>query len=76
MFVFWYCHKRGRETRLARADAEKDGAADEEDDNDDEIEVENSDEDDVAAEDLEKTLQQPDPAQVPLPEGGKGREAV
>ncbi len=26
LFVFWYCHKRGKETRLARAEGEKSAA--------------------------------------------------
>ena len=85
MFVFWYCHKRGKEVRLAREAAE--GQEGEED----VLEVEDSDEDDAeeAEEpqmDLEKlekdvdekadVLNQPDPPEVPLPEQGteKGAE--
>ncbi|KAK6441443.1 hypothetical protein LTR95_002324 [Oleoguttula sp. CCFEE 5521] len=42
MFVFWYCHKRGKEVRLAKEQAalkEGDGASDVAEDDDDEIEV-------------------------------------
>lgn len=93
MFVFWYCHKRGRETRLAKASTavegeskDVDGANDEDDDDD--IEDEYSDEDaaekdasadEIAggvAKDLLETLEQPNPADIPLPEGSKGKEAV
>lgn len=66
MFVFWYCHKRGRETRLAK-EAEVSTTAD---DDDDDIEVSDSDEnedDNATARNLEATLNQPDPAQVALP---------
>ncbi|KAK4495793.1 hypothetical protein PRZ48_013061 [Zasmidium cellare] len=90
MFVFWYCHKRGRETRLAK-DAEgeaQEGEAKEagEDEDDDDIEVEYTDEEaaeeDAAAEeiaegvakDLEETLQQPAPSEVPLPSSSQGQE--
>lgn len=41
MFVFWYCHKRGREVRLAREAAEAEG------EEGDVLEVETSDEDDA-----------------------------
>jgi hypothetical protein len=63
MFVFWYCHKRGREARLAKtSEGEKDGA-----DDDDNIEVESTDEEDVSKS-TEELLNQPDPVSVPLPE--------
>ncbi|KAI5360797.1 hypothetical protein Slin15195_G087130 [Septoria linicola] len=65
MFVFWYCHKRGKEVRLANESASSSQII-EEDDGD--VEVSGSDnEDDAAQAELEKTLNQPDPAQVPLP---------
>lgn len=93
MFVFWYCHKRGKETRLAKAaegEAQeieaKDG--DEDADDGDDIEVEYTDEEagdeDAAAEkiaegvakDIQETLQQPEPAEVPLPDASKGKETA
>ena len=40
MFVFWYCHKRGREVRLAREAEEGQGDGEDED----ALEVEVSDE--------------------------------
>lgn len=81
MFVFWYCHKRGREVRLAR-EAEE-GQEDGEDD--DALEVEVSDEEDEKVaqevEELEKeieekanVLDQPDPTQVPLPDQDQGEK--
>lgn len=93
MFVFWYCHKRGKETRLAKAaegEAQEGEAKDggEDADDGDDIEVDDTDEDtpddnaaaeksaDGAAKDLEDTLQQPEPADVPLPDNDKGKEAV
>ncbi|KAI7605275.1 hypothetical protein KC346_g11099, partial [Hortaea werneckii] len=71
MFVFWYCHKRGRETRLAReADAEKEGKGYEEDRS-----AEVSDEESGQPSSDEKTrnekdgvLNQSEPSQVPLPD--------
>lgn len=97
MFVFWYCHKRGKETRLQRVEAEASSSAQqEESDYDssmdesqiltpDSIEVDTStldakveksadaDESTQAAQDI---LDQPEPAEVPLPEttGEKGKE--
>ncbi|CAK4034647.1 Hypothetical predicted protein [Lecanosticta acicola] len=83
MFVFWYCHKRGKEVRLAKAvEAEKAGGTDgrveevDDDDEDDDEEIEATDDDDaedgevdegIAAE-IEKNLNQPQPSEVPLPE--------
>lgn len=93
MFVFWYCHKRGKEIRLAKA-AEgeiQEGEAkegDEEADDDGDIEVEDTDEEagdeqaaaeeiaEGVAKDLEETLQQPEPTEVPLPDGSKGKETA
>ncbi|KAM3421615.1 hypothetical protein BST61_g2002 [Cercospora zeina] len=76
MFVFWYCHKRGKEVRLANESASSSQIL--EDDANADIEVsESSDSEEeekaaAAAEaathaQIEKTLDQPDPAQVPLP---------
>ncbi|RMY70160.1 hypothetical protein D0863_05982 [Hortaea werneckii] len=69
MFVFWYCHKRGREVRLAReADAEKEGEGYEEGRS-----VEVSDEETDQSSSDEKTrnekdgvLNQSQPSQAPL----------
>lgn len=90
MFVFWYCHKRGKEVRLAREAEGKAVEAGEE--GEEEVEVsDTADEDEVEemVEELEKAdsqgldekadvLNQPAPAEVPLPEGetkGDGEEA-
>jgi hypothetical protein len=66
LFVFWYCHKRGRQVRLekeaAAAQAIKAGESGESDA--DASDVEMDDEDRVA---LEAALRHPHPAQVPLP---------
>ena len=64
MFVFWYCHKRGKEVRLAREGAapSSDGAADQKaeegEDDDDDIEVTDSEdgEDGGAAEELAEKI--------------------
>lgn len=50
MFVFWYCHKRGKETRLAREEA---ASANAEAEYDDDMESDVTDED--MPEDEEKT---------------------
>jgi len=75
MFVFYYCHKRGKEVRLEKemaastASVEADGVADEEDsftaedDDDDDV----SDEVDADDEKWQARLEQSEPAQVPLP---------
>ena len=57
MFVFWYCHKRGKEVRLAREAAE--GQEGEEDI----LEVEDSDEDD--AEKVEGSDEEAEEAEEP-----------
>jgi hypothetical protein len=46
MFVFWYCHKRGKEVRLAAQDQEKGGDGVVED-GDGELEIEVTDEEEV-----------------------------
>jgi hypothetical protein len=79
MFVFWYCHKRGREVRLAK-EAEAEGVEGE-----DVLEVEVTDEEDEELEkevaELEKeieekvdVLNQPDPPEVPLPAESPGKK--
>jgi hypothetical protein len=79
MFVFWYCHKRGREVRLAK-EAEAEGAEGE-----DVLEVEVTDEEDEELEEevaeLEKeieekadALDQPDPTEAPVSEQGQGEK--
>lgn len=69
MFVFWYCHKRGRESRLAKeSEGEKSGSQADGADDDDVIEVESTDEEDDYAKKTEALLDQADPASVPLPE--------
>jgi hypothetical protein len=83
MFVFWYCHKRGREVRLAREAEEGQG----DDENEDALDVEVSDEEDERVaqevEELEKeieekanVLDQPDPTRVPLPDHDQGEKAA
>ena len=78
MFVFWYCHKRGREVRLAK-EAEAEGVEG------DVWEVEVTDEEDEGLEEdvaeLEKeieekadALNQPNPAEVSLPEQSQGEK--
>jgi hypothetical protein len=65
LFVFWYCHKRGKETRLEReslaAQGEVDSDADQtSSDLDESIVLEKDTE-------AQKILNQPPPASVPLP---------
>lgn len=71
MFVFWYCHKRGREVRLAReADAEKEGEVYEEG-RSAEVSDEESDQfssDDKMQSEKDDVLNQSEPSQVPLPD--------
>jgi hypothetical protein len=78
MFVFWYCHKRGREVRLAKeAEGEEgeEGVLEVEVSDEDEIgeddEGEDEDEDDdkdIVADEKADVLNQVDPTDVPLPE--------
>ena len=82
MFVFWYCHKRGREVRLAREAEEGQGDGEDED----ALEVEVSDEDEELAQEVGKfekeieekanVLGQPDPTEVPLPDQNQGEKAA
>ncbi|KAK5128493.1 hypothetical protein LTR85_003161 [Meristemomyces frigidus] len=59
MFVFWYCHKRGKEARLAKeAEAGKEGETVAEDD-DGEFEAEVTDEEEAEGEAEEKTADEP-----------------
>jgi hypothetical protein len=90
MFVFWYCHKRGREVRLAKeaeGGALEDGEVEDEDDgksfegSDDEEEYEEDDE--AANEELSKQidekaklLSQPEPSEVPLPASDQKTDAA
>ncbi|KAK4620397.1 hypothetical protein CLAFUW4_11576 [Fulvia fulva] len=75
MFVFWYCHKRGKEVRLAKAAENeqretKKGEVEEVDDDGEDIEEDDTDEDEVdqkIAQDIEARLNQPAPKDVPLP---------
>ncbi|WPG99372.1 Hypothetical protein R9X50_00218600 [Acrodontium crateriforme] len=80
MFTFWYCHKRGKETRLAREQEQGklDGSGLEGDDEDLEVEVsdDNDDDDDDEKVDTKDdgadakndVLNQAHPKDVPLPE--------
>ncbi|PPJ57428.1 hypothetical protein CBER1_01352 [Cercospora berteroae] len=73
MFVFWYCHKRGKEVRLANESASSSQIFEQDGEGDIEVsESSDSEEDEKAAAaaaeaKIEKTLNQHDPAQVPLP---------
>lgn len=73
MFVFWYCHKRGKEVRLASESASSSQILEQDGEGDIEVsESSDSEEDEKAAAaaaeaKIEETLNQPDPAQVPLP---------
>lgn len=69
MFVFWYCHKRGREARLEKESAgEKLGGSADGADDEDIVEVDSTDEEDDYAKKTEVLLNEADPASVPLPE--------
>lgn len=91
MFVFWYCHKRGKQVRLDReTEASKAAEAGEQEEFDgsdfDASDSEEGEVDDAAAkiaaavknDSSEKNdiLNQPEPAQVPLPDADKGEKAV
>lgn len=68
MFVFWYCHKRGKESRLAR---EAEAGKVEGDEEDGDFDESDSDEGkDVVGEpgnDKADILNQKSPSEVPLP---------
>jgi hypothetical protein len=69
LFVLWYCHKRGKETRLEKekaAGAESDVSSD----MDDSMVVEDVSEPNPEVERLEAALNQQAPSQVPLPAPG------
>ena len=84
MFVFWYCHKRGKEVRLAKEAGEGgtgeeedvlevsddgDGDADEEDLDEDAKEEVNDVEEEVDADEKKAdVLNQPEPTEVPIRE--------
>nr|POF18522.1 hypothetical protein CFP56_63066 [Quercus suber] len=79
MFVFWYCHKRGRETRLAR-EAEASGPADDGDDGED-FESSGSDEEDGTTDDVKaksnvRASDQVNVGKEPLPADGEESSAV
>jgi len=66
LFVFWYCHKRGRETRLERERLAAEDAAADSDIDQTSSELDES----VVLEkdaDMQKVLNHPPPASVPLP---------
>jgi hypothetical protein len=66
LFVFWYCHKRGKETRL-----EKERLATEDAEEDSDVDQTSSELEESAVlddqKDFQKVLGQPAPAAVPLP---------
>jgi hypothetical protein len=66
LFVFWYCHKRGKETRL-----EKERLAAEDAEADSDVDATSSELEDSAVLDdqakFQEILNQPAPATVPLP---------
>jgi hypothetical protein len=82
MFVFWYSHKRGKEVRLARESAESQAnSADSKEEAHDgsDYDATDSDEgeiDDAAEKIAEAVLNQPEPAQVPLPDTEKGEKGA
>jgi hypothetical protein len=70
LFVFWYCHKRGKETRLEKeriaSEAASATASDVSDASDlDESEILKADDDDA---NFEAALNHGDPKAVPLPQ--------
>lgn len=93
MFVFWYSHKRGKEVRLARENAdsqarevdskeEHDGSDYDATDSDDEGGIDDAAEiiaEAVKADSTESkddVLNQPEPAQVPLPDTEEGEKGA
>ena len=91
MFVFWYCHKRGKQVRLDReSEASKAAEAGEKEESDgadfdasdsEEGEVDDAAEKIAAAVKNDSTekddiLNQPEPAQVPLPDTDKGEKGA
>jgi len=80
MFVFWYCHKRGKEVRLAKASEEgadvtelpdDEDEKDEEGEDDDEAENEDEDEDEEYLSEPEKEEQPGSGEAVAAPEQGQ-----
>lgn len=66
LFVFWYCHKRGKETRLEKERLAAENAGDDSDVDQTASELDES----VVLEkdaELQKILNQAPPASVPLP---------
>ncbi|KAF2769579.1 hypothetical protein EJ03DRAFT_327182 [Teratosphaeria nubilosa] len=92
MFVFWYCHKRGKESRLAREQAalgedgtgekgeeegeDEDFEASEDDDEDEEEMVEGTTAGEKSAEAKNDVLGQPEPSEVPLPDKAQGEKGA
>lgn len=89
MFVFWYCHKRGKQVRLDReTEASKAAEAGEKEESGgsdfDASDSEEGEVDDAAAKiaaavkndrsEKSDILNQPEPAQVPLPDADKGEK--
>ena len=73
MFVFWYCHKRGKETRLEKEAEESEKAAREEENDSMDAEASSEEEEDEPN-DKADVLNQPHPAEVPLPEEKETKE--
>ena len=71
LFVFWYCHKRGKETRLEKERLAVEEGSDMEtsasDIDDSSMVATDGDGDDDEAERLQAILDRPSPAGVPLP---------
>ena len=81
LFVFWYCHKRGREVRLeserlaasqASLDEESEGSAEATDVED--STVFEKDDAEAAGKEYPSVLNQPDPNEVPLPDEKRSAE--
>lgn len=73
LFVFWYCHKRGKETRL-----ERERTATENAELDSDVEQTSSELDDSVLMEkdahVQKILNQPPPTSVPLPDPSPSEE--
>lgn len=92
MFVFWYSHKRGKEVRLARESAESQANEADSKEAHDGSDYDATDSDDGEADDFAEkiaeavkadsteskgdVLNQPEPAQVPLPDAEKGEKGA
>ena len=92
MFVFWYSHKRGKEVRLARESAESQANEAESKEEHDGSDYDATDSDEGEADDFaekiaeavkadsteskDDVLNQPEPAQIPLPDAEKGKKGA